>query len=107
MQHFSGTKVCVKAIVTLSNWFDGSGGSSRDSSSFASELDLHVCMILCHQNRMSDTTDSTEQLPTMPGTDGCAPSVDDGNDVTTLMHKGTVQEVASNKDGTVKSREQQ
>ena len=44
---------------------------------------------------MSDTNDSTEQLPTVPGTDGCAPSVDDGNDVTPLMHKVTVQEVAS------------
>ena len=36
-----------------------------------------------------------EQLPTMPGTDGCAPSGDDGNDVTPLMHKVSVQEVAS------------
>ena len=44
---------------------------------------------------MSDTTDSTEQLLTLPGTNGCASSVDDGNDVTTLMHKVTVQEVAS------------
>ena len=41
---------------------------------------------------MSYTNDLTEQLPTMPGTDGCAPSVDDGNDVTPLMH---AQEVAS------------
>ena len=52
-------------------------------------------MILCPWNRMSDTNDLTEQLPTMPGTDGCAPSVDDGNDVTALMHKVSVQEVAS------------
>ena len=44
---------------------------------------------------MSDTNDLTEQLPTMPGTDGCAPPVDDGNDVTPLMHKVSVQEVAS------------
>ena len=49
---------------------------------------------------MSDPTDSTEQMPTVPGRDRCAPSVDDGQDVTLLMHKGTVQEVASNKDGT-------
>ena len=31
---------------------------------------------------MSDTTDSTEQLPTVPDTDGYAPSVDDGNEMT-------------------------
>ena len=31
----------------------------------------------------------------MPGTDGCAQSVNDGNDVTLLMHKVSVQEVAS------------
>ena len=54
-------------------------------------------MILCPQNRMSDTNDLTEQLPTMPGTDGCAPSVDDGNDVTPLMHKVSVQEASVNK----------
>ena len=44
---------------------------------------------------MSDTNDLTEQLPTMPGTDGCAPPLDDGYDVTPLMHKVSVQEVAS------------
>ena len=54
---------------------------------------------------MSDTTDSTEQMHTVPGTDGCAPFVDDGKDVTLLMHKGTVQEVASNKDGTMSNPE--
>ena len=54
-------------------------------------------MILCPQNRMSDTNDLTKQLPTMPGTDGCAPSVDDGNDVTPLMHKVSVQEASVNK----------
>ena len=44
---------------------------------------------------MSDTNDLTERLPTMPGTDGCGPPVDDGNDVTPLMHRVSVQEVAS------------
>ena len=47
---------------------------------------------------MSDTTELTEQLSTVPGTDGCAPSVDDGNEVTLLMHKVTVQEGPSNKE---------
>ena len=47
---------------------------------------------------MSDTTELTEQLSIVQGTDGCAPSVDDGNDVTLLMHKVTVQEVPSNKE---------
>ena len=44
---------------------------------------------------MSDTNDLTEQLPTMLGTDGCAPPVHDGNGVTPLLHKVSVQEVAS------------
>ena len=46
------------------------------------------------KKRISDTTDSTEQLPTVPGIDGYAPSVDDG---TLLMHEDFAQEVASNK----------
>ena len=54
---------------------------------------------------MSDTTDSTEQLPTVPGTDGYAPSVDDDNEMTLLMHKDFAQEVASNKDGTLPNPE--
>ena len=33
------------------------------------------------------------------------PYVDDGKDVTLLMHKGIVQEVASNKDGTLPNPE--
>ena len=44
---------------------------------------------------MSDTNDLTEQLPTVPHTDGCAPPVDDDNDMTPSMHKVSVQEVAS------------
>ena len=47
---------------------------------------------------MSDTTELTGQLCVVQGTDGCAPSVDDGNEVTLLMHKVTVQEVPSNKE---------
>ena len=42
---------------------------------------------------MRDTTNSTEQLPSVPGTDGYASFADDGNDATLLMHKDTAQEV--------------
>ena len=54
---------------------------------------------------MGDTTDSTEQLPAVPGSDGYAPSVDDGNEMTLLMHQDIAQEVASNKDGTLPNPE--
>ena len=45
-------------------------------------------MILCLAN------DLAEQLPTVSGTDGCAPNVDDDSDMTPSMHKVSVQEVA-------------
>ena len=38
---------------------------------------------------MSDTTDPTERMPTVPGADGCDQFVDDGRAVTLAMHKGT------------------
>ena len=38
---------------------------------------------------MSDTNDLTEQLPTVPDTDGCAPLVDDDNDMTPLMQQAS------------------
>ena len=44
---------------------------------------------------MSDTNDLTEQLPAVPGTDGCAPPVDDDNDMTPSMHKVSVQVASS------------
>ena len=33
-----------------------------------------------------------EQMPTVPGADGCDQLVDDGRDETLLMHKGTALE---------------
>ena len=44
---------------------------------------------------MSDTTDSTERMPTVPGADGHDHFVDDGRDETLLMHKGTELEAVS------------
>ena len=46
-------------------------------------------------------------LSTVPGTDGYSPSVDDGNEMTLLMHKDFAQEVAPNKDGTLPNRERE
>ena len=37
---------------------------------------------------MNDTTDSTEQMPVVPGADRYEQRVDDGRDETLLMHKG-------------------
>ena len=55
----------------------------------------HFSWQYSHGNRMSDTNDLTEKLPTVPDTDGCSPHVDNDNDVTPSMHKVSVQEVAS------------
>ena len=49
---------------------------------------------------MSDTNDMTEQLSTMPDSEGCAPPVDNDNGMTPSMHKVSVQEVASSLDAT-------
>ena len=72
---------------------------------FACSIAVSHELKLWLKNRMSDTTDSTEQLPTVPGSDGYAPSVDDGNEMTLLMYKDFAQEVASNKDGTMPNPE--
>ena len=44
----------------------------------ARELDLHVCMIETPLDRMSDTTDSTEQMHLTPDADGRDQLVNDG-----------------------------
>merc|ERR1712050_473017 len=43
----------------------------------------------------------TEQMMTVPGTDGCDQLVDDGGDATLLMHKGVEYEAKFAKDGTL------
>jgi len=43
----------------------------------------------------------TEQMLTVPGSDGCDQLVDDGGDATLLMHKGREWEAAYAKDGTL------
>ena len=48
---------------------------------------------------MSDTTDSTERMPTVPGADGYDQFVDDGRDETLLMHKSTELEAVSTMGG--------
>ena len=48
---------------------------------------------------MSDTTDSTEQVPVVPDADGYDQRVDDVRDETLLMHKGAELEAESTMDG--------
>ena len=43
----------------------------------------------------------TEQMPTVPGADGCDQLGDDGGDATLLMHEGTELEALCAKDGTL------
>ena len=66
---------------------------------------MHDCMIVSPWDRMSDITEQltkfecdyhrsahercTEQMSTVPGSDGCDELVDGGGDATLLIHRGT------------------
>ena len=69
-------------------------GSSHFGSRFSlkASLESFICMLL-KQNERHKRFDRA--VACNPGTDGCAPSVDDSKDVTPLMHKISAQEFAS------------
>ena len=50
-------------------------------------------------DRMSDTTDSTEQMPMVPDADEYDQRVDNDRDETLLMHKGAELEAESTMGG--------
>ena len=60
---------------------------------------LHDCVIVFSQNRMSDTTDSTEQMQSTPDAGGRGKLVNDSRNATLLLPEGTGLEITLGDDG--------
>ena len=66
---------------------------------------LHDCVIVLPQNRTSDTTDLTEQMPVAPDADGGDQLFDDGGAASLLIQETTEPEVVFDKDQTLPNHE--